>query len=128
MRRAGFVVLEVMLAVAIFAMGVIALGACVGNGLTAEVIRSEDRRARLALLNRMAEIEAGSVKVEKASTEELKGMFAGMTLRQSFKPWVRTNENKENLEGIDQILLEVVWNSGDQPQKKSLSFYVMRTN
>lgn len=120
----AFVLLEVMLAVGIFAAGVIGLGACVSNGLNAEIVRSEDARARLALGNRMAEIERGAVKVDVAKSEELKGAFEGMTLKQSAKPWVGMNENKQAISGISEITVEVIWKSGAQIQTKAVTFYV----
>ena len=58
-RRGGFVLIEVMLGVMIFAIGVLALGRCVNNCISAETLREETERARLALENRMAEVEAG---------------------------------------------------------------------
>lgn len=126
MRRNGFVLLEVILGVAIFAIGVIALGACIHNGVNAEVVRAEDARARLALANRMAEIETGAIKVQAPRTEELKGMFTGMTLKQWFKPWSYTDGQKRVLEGIDEIFLEVSWRSAGELQTKAVSFYVPR--
>lgn len=122
--KKGFVLLEVMLAVGIFAAGVIGLGACVSNGMNAEIVRSEDARARLALSNRMAEIERGAVKVDVAKSEELKGLFEGMVLKQSAKPWTAINEKQQAINGISEVTLEVSWVSGRQPQSKSISFYV----
>src|SRR5258707_1385616 len=54
-NRKGFVLLEALVAVAIFAIGVIALGRCVSNCLAAERLRFEDARSRQVLENRLAE-------------------------------------------------------------------------
>ena len=54
----GFMLLEIMLAVFIFTMGVIALGASLTQCVNAQRLRNESERARLALQNRMAEIQA----------------------------------------------------------------------
>lgn len=126
MKSKGFVLLEVILAVAMFAMGVIALGACISNGLNAEILCTEDNRARLALMNRMAEIEAGAVRVENSKSEILGGVFKGMTLKQWRKPWKRTDENKQVIDGIDEVFLEVSWLSNGAPQSKQVSFYEMQ--
>src|SRR5205823_8553433 len=69
-HSAAFVLLEVMLGVLIFSIGVLALGQCVNNCIAAESARNDDQRARLALENRMAEIEAGEVETTKAQTDK----------------------------------------------------------
>ena len=50
-KSAGFLLLESMLAVAIFGLGVIALGRCVENCLRAERIRREEGLAQRVLSN-----------------------------------------------------------------------------
>lgn len=125
-RRASFVLLEAMLGVAIFAVGIIGLGKAVGNCLTAEAARRDDTRARMALENRMAEIEARAVLIDVPKTDELEGMFSGITLKQTAVPLDKKNEKNEPLTGLSQVTLEAAWRSGSQPQAKSLSFYVYR--
>lgn len=122
----AFVLLEVMLGVAIFAIGVISLGRCVNNCLTAETARSEDQRARLVLENLMAQIEAGETPIDQPKTTELEGAFAGMTLTQSRTPLKENNEKKQELTGLYSVELEVTWKVGREPQSKKLSFYVLR--
>jgi hypothetical protein len=123
MNRRAFVLLEVMLAVGIFAVGVLGLGYCVNNCLNADIARTQDQLARLALENRMAEIESGAVIVGAEQTDELKGMFAGMKLRQERRPLKIKNEEKEDIEGISVVDLEVGWETVDGPQSKTISFY-----
>lgn len=125
--RRAFVLLEVMLGVAIFAIGVIALGRCVNNCLTAEHLRADDQRARLALENRMAEIELGEVDVDATKSEELEGAFAGLTLKQTRTPLDAKNEKDVVLTGLYNVELEVDWTSGNEPQSKTLSFYELRS-
>ena len=62
-KKRGVMLLEAMLAVAIFAIGVITLGRCVSNCIAAERLVQEDALARRALENRWAEIESGAVLV-----------------------------------------------------------------
>ena len=126
-RRAAFVLLEAMLGVAIFAVGVIALGACVNNCLSAEAARAQDQRVRLALSNRMAEIEAGAVILEETKTEKLKGLFEGITLKQTRKVLDKKNEDDQELRELYTVTLEASWMNGTQSQSKDLSFYVLRT-
>ena len=113
-----------MLAVGIFAMGVIALGWSVNNCLTALSAKKDDQRARMALENRMAEIEMGSVQVAEPKTEELKGFFSRITLKQSRKPLELQNEKKEPLSGLFQVTLEASWENGDEPQTKTVTFFM----
>ena len=79
-RAGGFLHIEILLAVAIFVVGVIALGRCVANCTTAQSIRNQEERARLALQNAMLELQASPVLPEESHKEKLKGMFDGMTL------------------------------------------------
>lgn len=123
--RRGFWLLEAVLAVAIFSLGVLALGGSVNNCLIAQRIKQEDLRARLALHNRMAEIEAGSVIVgASATTEDLKDSFEGMKLRQSRVPLVRKNEKDQDITGIFVVTLEVMWEGSGEKLSRELSFYV----
>jgi Tfp pilus assembly protein PilV len=125
--RRGFVLIEVMLGVLIFALGVIALGRCVKNCIVAETIRGEAERARLALENRMDEVEAGSIPSDKARSDDLGDAFPGMTLKQSRRTVPAKDEKGNVINGIYQVDLEVDWTDDNQPQSRSLSFYVLRT-
>jgi hypothetical protein len=122
----AFVLLEVMLGVAIFSIGVLALGECVNHCVQAEVLQKEDRIARIALANRMAEVEGGAVDSSKNREDELKGLFKGITIRQKVSQVHIKNELKQELQGLYQVELEAVWQSGGQPQSKALSIYVQR--
>src|SRR5881296_4473041 len=54
----AFALYEVVLGVAIFAVGVLALGRAVENCLTASTLNAEEEAVRQILSNRMAEIQA----------------------------------------------------------------------
>jgi Tfp pilus assembly protein PilV len=123
-RSRGFFLLEAMIATFIFAIGVIALGHCVENCLSAQRIKEDDARARRLLENRMAEIEAGSAVVTDKATEELKGMFAGMTLKTTRVPLKKKNEKEQELFGLFQMNLQLTWKADGQEQVKELTFYV----
>jgi Tfp pilus assembly protein PilV len=73
----GFLLMETILAVAIFALGVLALGRCVENAMFATRLKDEDARIRRLLQNRMAEIEVGAVPLGDKSVEDLKGYSKG---------------------------------------------------
>ncbi len=123
-RRAGFVLLEAMIAVAIFALGVISLGRCVSNCVAAERFKAEDARARRVLENRMAEIEAESVTIANASEEKLKAPFEGMTLKQRRVELKKKNEKKVEMTGLYAVMLEVTWLSDRETQSRQMTFYV----
>ena len=99
-RAAGFLLLETMIGVLVFAVGVLALARCVEQCMNAESAKVWDERARVALENRMAEIEAGAVFFETAKEEKLKGMFEGITLGQTRTPLKFMDENKQELVGL----------------------------
>ena len=86
-NKHGFILLEVLLGVMIFAVGVLALGKCVQQCVAAQIASVEDQRARLVLENRMAQIEGGEQKVDLIEKKEkLDGPFKGMELRQKKSP------------------------------------------
>lgn len=121
---AGFWLLEAMLAVAILSLGILALGGAVNNCLFVQTMKQDDVRARLALSNRMAEIEAGSVPVLDSKTEDLKGAFEGMRLKQTREVLKRKNEKKQDITGIYAVTLEVAWKADGEELSRELKFYV----
>ena len=125
-KRGGFMLLETMIGVAVFAIGVLAVARCVDNCLNAEIARKQDQLARVALENRMAEIEAGAESVDKPSDTQLKDQFAGITLSQSRKPFPFKNEKDKELPGLFVVDLEAKWKAPDGDQSKAITFYVLQ--
>lgn len=123
-RRGGFLLLETMIGVMVFAIGVLALAQCVSRCLDVESAKVADERARIALENRMAEIEAGAVYFETGKEEKLEGMFQGITLNQTRTPLHFVEENKLELNGLYQIQVEALWEEPSGQQSKVLTFYV----
>ena len=128
-RKGAFILLEAMVATAIFAMAVLALARCIEAGLQAGVVQKEDARARRALVNRMRELEAGALPyADLASGVELKGEFSGMVMRQSVVPLELTDQNKRVVDGLLDVTLEVSWSSGGANRStKQLKFYAYPT-
>ena len=122
-RRRGFWLLESLLAVAIFSIGILSLAGAVNNCMVAQRVKQDDVRARTVLGNRMAEIEAGVVQVSETKTEELKGAFEGMKIKQSRREVKRKNEEKQDITGLWEITLEVQWQGDGQDLSRQLSFY-----
>lgn len=123
-RIGGFILLEAMLAVAIFALGVLTLGRCVTNCIAAERFKTEDVLARRALENRIAEIESGRPTLVGTSEEKLLPPFERMTLQQRCTPLTKKNEKGEELASLVSVRLEVTWQSGGNKQSRQLAFYV----
>jgi type II secretory pathway component PulJ len=123
-RRAGFMLVEVMLAVMIFSIAVIGLGRCVENCIAADRLNEENVKACLALENAMAAVEAGAVPLVESNTEELKGRFSGMKLRTVRTPLKEKNEKGQEIFGLFAVTLSVEWMSGGQKQSKELQFYL----
>ena len=125
--HAAFVLIEVMIGVMIFAIGVLALGRCVGNCITAESARQETERSRLALENRMAEVEAGEIPTDKDRTDDLGDSFPGITIKQSRHAVKARNEKGVEIDGLYEVDLEADWTTQNEPQSRAISFYVLRT-
>ncbi|MEI6871619.1 MAG: prepilin-type N-terminal cleavage/methylation domain-containing protein [Verrucomicrobiota bacterium] len=124
-RQRGFILLEAMVATAIFAMAVLALAQCIESGLQAGVAQRDDARARRALSNRMRELEGGAQPyVDILNGVELKGEFAGMVLRQTIVPLELIDQNKAIVDDLFGVTLEVSWQASARSRAvKQLMFY-----
>jgi Tfp pilus assembly protein PilV len=120
----GFWLLEAILAVTIFSIGIISLAGAVQNCMVAQRIKQDDLRARLALNNRMVEIEAGSEALADSKVVDLKGAFEGMKLKQTRVPVKRKNEKGVDITGISAVTLVVSWKADGQELSRELNFYV----
>lgn len=109
-----------MLATAVFAIAVLALGRCVDNCVRADMLMQDEERARRALENRMAEIEAGAVAITDPVTDE----FEGMTLKQSREELKRKNEKGQDITGLFRISLDLSWTTRGESRTRNLQFYV----
>ena len=118
---------EVMLGVMIFVTGVLVLGRSVSNCITAESMRQDTERARLALENRMAEVESGEIASDRDRSDDLGDTFPGMTLKQTRHEVMAKNERGEEIMGLYEVDLEADWKSENEPQSKAISFYVLRS-
>ena len=129
LRRApgGFLLLEVILATMIFVVGVVALGRCMGNCLIAQEIRVQEDRARLALENRMVEIQASPTLPDQEHRSVLKGMFAGITVIERRKTLNVKNEDNVPLENLHEMTLTAEWSGPHgRKQRSSVAFTLLR--
>ena len=126
-HRGAFLLLETMIGVAVFAIGVLALARCVSRTLDAQIAVQADQRARRALENRLAEIEGGAAWPGRSpSGKALTGEFAGITLRQSASRLELKNEGGVKLPGMTLIRLEAAWAAPQGKQSRELSFYAFK--
>ena len=124
----GFILLEAMMATAIFAIAVLALARCIESGIQSGVILKEDARAQRALVNWMRELESGAQPYSDGQSVELKREFTGMRIRQSVTPLELVDQNKNVVDGILEVNLELSWlNGGGVKAVKQLKFYAYPT-
>ncbi len=119
-------ILEIMLAVLIFTVGVIALGASLSECLNAQRLRNESERARLALQNRMAEIQANPAMPDDSARRPMKGAFAGLTMVEKRKVIEFKNEEGVIMSGLNQVTLTAEWTSEGEMHSRTVTFYLLR--
>jgi hypothetical protein len=122
--RRAFLLVEVMLAVAIFAVAVLALAKSVEAMLNAQILKDEDEKVRRFLDSKMMEIEAGAVPLSDSTTEEIKGWLPEMRLKTMRTPLKRKNEKGVELTGLYMVTLDLTWLSNNEKMERSLSFYI----
>ena len=124
--RRGFALYEVLLGVAIFAIGVLALGRAVENCLNASALSAEESVVQQILSNRMAEIQAARGVPDQAKEFKINGGYGPVKLTQKSAPADLTEPNKTMLNGINLVTLTAQWQRGGVSQSKQIRFYVYR--
>ena len=114
----------VLAAVAIFAVGVLALGRCVENCLRAEKYRRQEGLAQRALANYAVQIETDALPLTDKMTEDLKGAWTGMTMNILREPLTLRNEKDQELFGLYKVSLALSWKDGRETIQRGLSFYI----
>ena len=111
----GFLLLEIILAVAIFTVGVLSLGRCLNNCLVAQQIRGQEERARAGVWKTgWLEIQARpSLCPMSTRTTKLDGMYTGVTMIERRKALEVKNESNAILTDLHEITLTVEWISPD---------------
>jgi Tfp pilus assembly protein PilV len=126
LRRLGFALYEVLLGVAIFAVGVLALGRAVENCMNASMLNAEEDAVRQILSNRMAEIQAARGTPDSAKEDKVDSGYGMVKLLQKSAPAELTEPNNTQLNGINLVTLTVQWQRGGVSQSKQIQFYVYR--
>jgi len=125
-RFNAFALYEVLLGVAIFAVGVLALGRAVENCLNASTLNAEEDAVRQILSNRMAEIQAAQGLPDQGKEFKIKSGYGMVKLIQKSAPADLTEPNKTVLNGINLVTLTAQWQRGGASQSRQIRFYVYR--
>jgi hypothetical protein len=122
--RGGFALYEVIIGVAIFAVGVLALGRAVQNCLNASTLNAEEERVRQILSNRMAELQATPGFPDAAKEFKINTGYGVVRLIQKSTPADLTEADGGKLGGINLVVLTAQWAQGGVSQSRHLAFYV----
>src|SRR5947199_1297933 len=119
-RFNGFALYEVLLGVAIFAFGVLALGRAVENCLNASALNAEEGRVRLILANRMAEIQTAPARPEEKKEFNINTGYGVVKLIQTSAPAGLRDENGAELANLQRVTLTAKWNRGGTNQAQQI--------
>ena len=123
----AFALYEVLIGVAVFAIGVIALGRAVENCLNASTISSEENAVRQILSDRMAEVQAASVVPDAEKEFKINTNYGKITLIQKAAPVALTEPDNTLINGINLVTLTARWEHAGAPQSKQIQFYIYRS-
>jgi len=124
----AFALYEVLIGVAIFAVGVIALGRAVENCINASTISAEENVVRQILSDRMAQVQAASAVPEAEKEFKIKTSYGRVTLTQKTAPAALTEPDNTLITGINLVTLTAHWDHAGIPQSKQIQFYVYRSS
>src|ERR1700682_3654462 len=110
--RGAFALYEVIIGVAIFAVGVLALGRAVENCLNASTLSAEEERVRQILSNRMAEIQTTPGIPDAAKELKVDTGYDVIQLLQRTVPAQLKEENGTQLDKINVVTLTAKWTRG----------------
>jgi Tfp pilus assembly protein PilV len=122
----AFALYEVLLGVAIFAFGVLALGRAVQNCLNASTLNAEENRVRLILANRMAELQTTPGLPAEAKEFTVDTGYGKVQLVQTSTPAGLKDDNDAELAGMHRVRLIAKWRRAGNPQSQQIEFYVYR--
>jgi Tfp pilus assembly protein PilV len=126
-RQSAFALYEVLLGVAIFALGVIAMGRAVENCINASTISAEENVVRQILSDRMAQVQAASTVPEAEKEFKIKTGYGRVIVTQKAAPAALTEPDNTLITGINLVTLTARWQHAGVPQSKQIQFYVYRS-
>ena len=122
----AFALYEVLIGVAVFAFGVIALGRAVENCINASTISAEENVVRQILSDRMAQVQAASGVPDAEKEFKITTSYGKITLTQKTAPAALTEPDNTLISGINLVTLTARWEHAGVPQSKQIQFYVYR--
>ena len=122
----AFALYEVLMGLAIFALGVLALGRAVQNCLNASTLNAEENRVRQILSNRMAEVQATPGFPDAAKEFTVDTGYGMVKLIQKSAPAELEENNGVPLAGVNRVTLTAKWTRGGAEQSQQIEFYVYR--
>jgi len=125
--RRGFALYEVLLGLAIFALGVLALGRAVQNCLNASTLNAEENRVRQILSNRMAEVQATPGSPDPSKEFNVDTGYGPVKLIQKSAPAGLKENNGVQLAGLNRVTLTAKWTRAGAEQSQQIEFYVYRS-
>jgi Tfp pilus assembly protein PilV len=125
--RIGFALYEVLLGVAIFAFGVLALGRAVENCMNASTLNAEENRIRLILSNRMAEVQTTPGVPDSAKEYTVDTGYGKVQVIQTSTPAGLKDDNDAELSGMHLVRLTAKWTRAGTSQSQQIEFYVYRS-
>jgi Tfp pilus assembly protein PilV len=125
--RGAFALYEVLLGLAIFALGVLALGRAVENCLNASTLNAEENRVRQVLANRMAEVQATPGFPEQSREFDVDTGYGVVKVIQKSAPAGLEEDNGAPLGGVNLVTLVAKWARNGVQQTEQIQFYVYRS-
>ena len=124
--RAAFALYEVLIGLAIFSIGVLALGRSVQNCLNASGLSAEEERVRQILANQMAEIQATPGFPDTKKETKMPTGYGDIVLVQRSEPAALKGENNTELNGLNLVTLSAEWKRNGVAQTRKIQFYLYR--
>jgi Tfp pilus assembly protein PilV len=122
----AFALYEVLLGIAIFAIGVVALGRATQNCLSASAINAEEDVIRQILSNQMAEIQAARGVPDSEKEIKIDATYGAVKVVEKSAPAELTEPDNTLLNGIYLVALTAQWQQGGIQRSKQIKFYVYR--
>lgn len=119
--RAGFILLEVMLATAIFALVVVALSRCLTQAMDAAVESQRENEIRLNLQARLME---GRQRHLEPGRELSEPDSRGITYEKEVQLLELTNRHNQALPGLYQLTVRASWKRGQSQEQREANIYV----
>jgi Tfp pilus assembly protein PilV len=122
----AFALIEVLLGLAVFAIGVVALGRAAQNCVNASTLSAEEGRVRQILSNRMAEIQTSPVAPDPSDESQIDTGFGVVKLTEKSVAAQLLEPDNTELGGISLVTLTAQWTRSGQMQSRQVEFYVYR--